>query len=247
MNTQPQMNGQQSQNGIGRATAVDSNHVGVEDVTEVDGGLVLRPNPTTSLEIQELIRAMETSNQLNHQRLQNMAQTIATQNAQINERFDRLLGQQNGQNGNQEAPNGVPAAGPQAEVQPKALGANPPQANPPAGGNPSLAINIQPIGNNPYVGANQFQGFLPYNRFRPQVHWGQESTSLVLILIVSWNRRIGRPVYRRPYPGYFDQEEFPQGFKVPNFALFQETDFSRLWSILADSRLNVLKLDIISP
>ncbi|XP_021816840.1 uncharacterized protein LOC110759118 [Prunus avium] len=33
-------------------------------------------------------------------------------------------------------------------------------------------------------------------------------------------RRIGRPVYRRPYPGHFDQEEFSRGFKVPNFALF---------------------------
>ncbi|XP_034225438.1 uncharacterized protein LOC117635196 [Prunus dulcis] len=33
-------------------------------------------------------------------------------------------------------------------------------------------------------------------------------------------RRIGRPVYRRPYPEHFDQEEFPRGFKVPDFALF---------------------------
>ncbi|CAL9005191.1 unnamed protein product, partial [Prunus brigantina] len=33
-------------------------------------------------------------------------------------------------------------------------------------------------------------------------------------------KRIGRPVYRRPYPEHFDQEEFPRGFKVPDFALF---------------------------
>ncbi|KAI5335379.1 hypothetical protein L3X38_025512 [Prunus dulcis] len=33
-------------------------------------------------------------------------------------------------------------------------------------------------------------------------------------------RRIGRPVYRRPYPEHFDQEEFLRGFKVSDFALF---------------------------
>ncbi|XP_021801443.1 uncharacterized protein LOC110745629 [Prunus avium] len=33
-------------------------------------------------------------------------------------------------------------------------------------------------------------------------------------------RRIVRPVYRRPYPEHFDQEEFPQGFKVSDFTLF---------------------------
>ena len=33
-------------------------------------------------------------------------------------------------------------------------------------------------------------------------------------------RRIGRPVYRRPYPAYIDQVEIPQGYKVPNFTLF---------------------------
>ncbi|BFG15904.1 hypothetical protein CerSpe_021780 [Prunus speciosa] len=33
-------------------------------------------------------------------------------------------------------------------------------------------------------------------------------------------RRIGRSVYRRPYPEHFDQKELPRGFKVPNFALF---------------------------
>ncbi|CAL8137448.1 unnamed protein product [Prunus armeniaca] len=38
--------------------------------------------------------------------------------------------------------------------------------------------------------------------------------------MVPHTRRIGRPVYRRPYPEHFDQEEFPRGFKVPNFALF---------------------------
>ncbi|CAL8133638.1 unnamed protein product [Prunus armeniaca] len=57
MNTQPQnlMNGQQSQNGIGRATAIDPNHVVVEDVKEANRGPVLRQNPATSLEIQQLI------------------------------------------------------------------------------------------------------------------------------------------------------------------------------------------------
>ncbi|XP_008245129.1 PREDICTED: uncharacterized protein LOC103343241 [Prunus mume] len=86
--TEPQnvMNGQQSQNSIGRASAIDPNHVVVEDVMEADGGPVLRPNSATSLEIQQFIRAMETSNQLNHQQLQDMAQT------KINERFDQLLG-----------------------------------------------------------------------------------------------------------------------------------------------------------
>ncbi|CAL8132434.1 unnamed protein product [Prunus armeniaca] len=33
-------------------------------------------------------------------------------------------------------------------------------------------------------------------------------------------RRIGRIVYRRPYSKHFDQEEFPRGFKILNFALF---------------------------
>ena len=33
-------------------------------------------------------------------------------------------------------------------------------------------------------------------------------------------RRIGRPVYRRPYLAYIDQVEIPQGYKVPNFTLF---------------------------
>ncbi|KAI5343879.1 hypothetical protein L3X38_011755 [Prunus dulcis] len=115
---------------------------------------------------------METSNQLNHQWLQDMAQTIATQNAQINERFDQLLGQQNGENGNHVAPNRVPAVGPQVEVQPNILGTNLPQPNPLAGGNPAPAINVPPIGNNPYVAANQFQAFLPNNQFHPQVHQG---------------------------------------------------------------------------
>ncbi|KAL6272359.1 hypothetical protein ACE6H2_023051 [Prunus campanulata] len=72
----------------------------VEDVTKVIGGLVLRPNPATSLQVQQLIHAMETLNNLHLQRMQEMAQTIAqtmvqmmaTQNAQINERFDPLLG-----------------------------------------------------------------------------------------------------------------------------------------------------------
>ncbi|CAL2229269.1 unnamed protein product [Prunus armeniaca] len=96
---------QQEQSGPGRATALGHNPVLVEDVTEVAGGPVLRPNPATSLELQQLMRVMET-----------MAQTMATQNAQINERFDRWLGQQNGQNGNQGAPNGVPAAVPQVEA-----------------------------------------------------------------------------------------------------------------------------------
>lgn len=109
-------------------------HVLVEDVTEVARGSVLRRNKATSLEIQQLIRAIETSNQLNHQRMQEMAQTIAQvvahtmaiQNAQMNERFDRLIGQQNGQNGNWVAPNGVPVIGPQAEAQPNIFGINSP-------------------------------------------------------------------------------------------------------------------------
>ncbi|CAL9018849.1 unnamed protein product, partial [Prunus brigantina] len=94
----------------GRATSLGQDQVLVEDVTEVAKGPVLRPNPATSLELQQLMRVMET-----------MAQTMATQNAQINERFDQWLGQQNGQNGNQWAPNGVPAAGPQVEAQPMVL------------------------------------------------------------------------------------------------------------------------------
>ncbi|XP_008222335.1 PREDICTED: uncharacterized protein LOC103322219 [Prunus mume] len=112
-NTQPQNvpATQQEQNGPGRNTTVGHDQVVVEDITEVAGGPVLRLNPATTLELQQLMRVMET-----------MAQTMATPNAQINERFDR------------------------------------------------------------------------------------------------W--RIGRPVYRRPYPEHFDQEEFPRGFKVPDFALF---------------------------
>ncbi|CAL2277986.1 unnamed protein product [Prunus armeniaca] len=72
MNTQPQNvpNGQQGQNGFGRATTVNPNHVVVEDVTAVFEGPVLRPNPATLLEIQQLIQAVETSNQLNHQQMQ---------------------------------------------------------------------------------------------------------------------------------------------------------------------------------
>ncbi|CAL9024404.1 unnamed protein product, partial [Prunus brigantina] len=78
---------------------------------EVVGGPVLRPNPATSLEVQQLIRVMEISNNLHLQQMEEMAQTIArtmvqtmaTQNAQINERFDHLLGQKNGQSGNQAA------------------------------------------------------------------------------------------------------------------------------------------------
>ncbi|CAL2278729.1 unnamed protein product [Prunus armeniaca] len=79
---------QQGENGLGRTMAVDQNdlgqdpavgpdHVLVEDVTKVTGGLVLRPNSATSLEFQKFMCAMET-----------MAQIMATQNAQINERFD---------------------------------------------------------------------------------------------------------------------------------------------------------------
>ncbi|CAL8112710.1 unnamed protein product [Prunus armeniaca] len=33
-------------------------------------------------------------------------------------------------------------------------------------------------------------------------------------------RRIGRLVYRRPYPEHFDREQFSRDFKVPDFALF---------------------------
>ncbi|CAL9025076.1 unnamed protein product [Prunus brigantina] len=157
MNTQPQnvLTAQQEQNGHGRAMALGHDQVLVEDVTEVARGLVLRPNPATSLELQQLMRVMET---------------MATQNAQINERFDRWLGQQNGQNGNQWVPNGVPATGPQVEAQPNVFGVNPPQPNPPAGGNPTPVVNVPPMGNNPYATVNQFQVLPSYNQFRPQAH-----------------------------------------------------------------------------
>ncbi|KAI5323867.1 hypothetical protein L3X38_032940 [Prunus dulcis] len=206
MNTQPQnlMNGQQRQNDICRATAVDPNHVVVEDVTKADGGPVLRQNTVASLEIQQLIRAMETSNQLNHQWLQDMAQTLATQNAQINERFDRLLGQQNGQNGNQVAPNGVSATGPQVEVQPNFLGANPPQLNPPAGVGGIILVGMRNL-NNPLLGNQAID---------------RGAIEQMIQDMVPHARRIGRPVYQRPYPEHFDQEEFSRGFKVPDFALF---------------------------
>ncbi|CAL9020079.1 unnamed protein product [Prunus brigantina] len=162
-NTQPQNvpATQQEQNGPGRNTVVGHDQVVVEDITEVAGGPVLRPNPATSLELQQLMRVMET-----------MAQTMATQNVQINERFDRWLGQQNGQNGNQGAPIGAPAAGPQVEVQPNGFGVNLPQLNPPSGGNQAPVVNIPPMGNNPYAAVNQFQVFPPYNQFRPQAHEG---------------------------------------------------------------------------
>ncbi|CAL8137447.1 unnamed protein product [Prunus armeniaca] len=79
---------QQGQNDLGRITAVDQNDFGrdsascpnnvlVEDVRKGIGGPVLKQNPATSLEFQQFMHAMET-----------MAQTMATQNAQINERFD---------------------------------------------------------------------------------------------------------------------------------------------------------------
>ncbi|KAI5320349.1 hypothetical protein L3X38_040057 [Prunus dulcis] len=123
-----------------------------------------QPNPTTSLELQQLMRVMET-----------MAQTMATQNAQINERFDRWLGQKNGQNGNQGALNGVPAAGPQVEAQPNVFGVNLPQPNPLAGGNPAPVVNVPPKGNNPYAAVNQFQVFPPYNQFCPRAHQGAEA------------------------------------------------------------------------
>ncbi|BFG20832.1 hypothetical protein CerSpe_071060 [Prunus speciosa] len=175
----------------------------------------------------------------------------------MNERFDRLLGQQNGQNRNQVAPNGVPAAGPQVEAQPNVFGVNLPQPNPPAEGNSAPVVNVRPMGNNPYAAANQFQVFPPYNQFRPQGHQGAGANFVgahinQLAGIGGWNnlggnannpllgnqginrgavkqmiqdivphaRRIGRSVYRRPYPEHFDQEELPRGFKVPNFALF---------------------------
>jgi hypothetical protein len=160
------------QNSIGRGVALGPDHVVVEDVIEAAEGPVLRPNPATSLEIQQLVRAMELSNQLHNQRMQEMTQAFATQKAQMNERFDQLLGQQNGQNGNRVAPNGVPAAGVQAEAQPNIFGVNPPQPNPPAGGNPAPAVNVPPIGNNPYAAVNQFQEFQPYNQFRQQAHQG---------------------------------------------------------------------------
>ncbi|CAL9001776.1 unnamed protein product, partial [Prunus brigantina] len=83
MNNQQQnvLNIQQGQNSLSRATAINLDHVLAEDVTEVARGSVLRPNKATSLKIQQLIRVMETSNQLNHQRiievLTEVAQTIA--------------------------------------------------------------------------------------------------------------------------------------------------------------------------
>jgi len=160
------------QNSIGRGMALGPNHVVIEDVIEASRGPILVPNLATSLEIQQLVRAMELSNQLHNQRMQEMTQAFATQKAQMNERFDQLLGQQNGQNGNRVAPNGVPAAGVQAEAQPNIFGVNPPQPNPPAGGNPAPTVNVAPIGNNPYAAVNQFQEFQPYNQFRQQAHQG---------------------------------------------------------------------------
>ncbi|CAL8175599.1 unnamed protein product [Prunus armeniaca] len=76
---------QHGQNGLGRTTAIDQNdldrdpvigldHVLVEDVMEVTGILILRPNSATSLEFQQFMCDIKT-----------MAQTMATQNAQINE------------------------------------------------------------------------------------------------------------------------------------------------------------------
>ncbi|CAL2261419.1 unnamed protein product [Prunus armeniaca] len=163
MNTQPQnvSIAQQEQNSHGRAMALGHDQVLVEDVMEVARGLILRPNLATSLELQQLMRVMET-----------MAQTMATQNAQINERFDRWLGQQNGQNGNQWAPNGTPVVGPQVEVQLNIFGVNPPQLNPPVGFNQAPVVNIPPMGNNPYATVNQFQVFPPYNQFRQHAHQG---------------------------------------------------------------------------
>ncbi|KAI5324232.1 hypothetical protein L3X38_033305 [Prunus dulcis] len=119
-----------------------------------------------------------------------MAQTMATQNAQINERIDRLLGQQNGQNGNQRAPNRVPVVGPQAEVQPNILD----------GWN-----NLGGNANNPLLGDQAID---------------RGAVEQILQDMVPHARRIGRPVYRRPYPEHFDQEEFLMGFMVPDFALF---------------------------
>ncbi|KAI5337181.1 hypothetical protein L3X38_016450 [Prunus dulcis] len=57
INNQPQivLNGQQGQNGLNRAMAIDPNHVVVKDVTKVIGGPVLRSNLSTLLEIQQLI------------------------------------------------------------------------------------------------------------------------------------------------------------------------------------------------
>ncbi|CAL9012331.1 unnamed protein product [Prunus brigantina] len=105
--------------------AISPDHVLVEDVTEVDGGVILRPNPATSLKFQQFMRDMET-----------MAQTMASKNAQIKE---------------------------------------------------------------------------------------------------------------RPYPEHFDQEEFPRGFKVPNFALSSGDWLSRPSNILADSQPNVQRLGIVRP
>lgn len=90
---------------------------------------------------------------------QTMAQTMDTQHAQINERFDQLLGQQNGQDRNLVAHNGVSAVGLQAEAQPNIFGANLPQPNPLAGDNQSPTINVLLMDNNPYAAAIQFQGF----------------------------------------------------------------------------------------
>ncbi|CAL9017891.1 unnamed protein product, partial [Prunus brigantina] len=187
---------QQEQNGPGRNTAVGHDQVVVEDITEVAGGPVLRPNPATSLELQQLMRVMET-----------MAQTMATQNAQINERFDRWLGQQNGQNGNQGAPIGAPAVGPQVEAQPNAhQGAGANFAGP--------HINRFGVGgwNNPGGNAN--------NPLLGNQAIDRGAVEQMIQDMVPHARRIGRPVYRRPYPEHFGREEFPRGFKVPNFALF---------------------------
>ena len=68
---------QQGQNSLSRATTVNLNHVLAEDGMEVAKASIFMPNKATSLKIQQLIRAMETLNQLNHQWMQKMAQTIA--------------------------------------------------------------------------------------------------------------------------------------------------------------------------
>ncbi|CAL8162715.1 unnamed protein product [Prunus armeniaca] len=189
------------------APAVGQDQVLVEDITEVTGGPVLRPNPATSLELQQLIRVMET-----------MAQTMATQNAQINERFDQWLDQQNGQNGNQGAPNRVPALGPQVQAQPNGFGVNPPQPNPPTGGNPPPVINVPPMGNNPYA-----------------VIWCPMLGGLV-------GRSIGGHVQstliKRNFRGVLR-------FRILYY--FREMGSSRPLNILADSQPNVRRLGIVRP
>ncbi|KAI5317893.1 hypothetical protein L3X38_037600 [Prunus dulcis] len=69
------------------------------------------------------------------------------------------------------------------------------------GGWNNLCINV----NNPFLGNQAID---------------RDAVKQMIQDMVPYARRIGRSVYRGPYPEHFDQEEFSMGFKVSNFALF---------------------------